>query len=135
MRWKRPASLPPQWIGTVVFFPILATLGALLGAWWAPYPLGFAFGLIQPRARIALPVGALIGLVGWSIPLAGSESSFGLGPTAASLAAIMGFGHQGVFPVILTLLVGTLLGLTGAWLGAASRTIIQAAVSHTSLMK
>jgi hypothetical protein len=112
-----------RWIGAVVVFPILATVGVMLGAWWAPFVVGVAFGIIQPRARIAVPVGALIGLLGWAIPLA-SESRFGLGPTAESLAAIMGFGHQGAIPIALTLMVGLLLGATGAWLGSASRSLI-----------
>ena len=132
MRWRRPASLPAQWIGAVVVFPILATVGVMLGAWWAPFPLGLAFGAVQPRARFAIPVGALIGLVGWSIPLSASASRFGLGAAAESLAAIMGFGHEAIVPVILTLLVGTLLGLTGAWLGSAGRTLVQPASSRKS---
>jgi hypothetical protein len=119
-----------RWIGTVVLFTILATVGVMLGAWWAPFALGFAFAIIQPRARIAVPVGALIGLVAWLIPLASLELRFGLGPTTASLAAIMGFGHQGAIPVILTLVVGVLLGLTGAWLGFAGRTVVQPAISR-----
>jgi hypothetical protein len=106
-------------LGAVVLLPILATVGVMLGAWWAPFALGLAFGIAEPRARIAVPVGALIGLVGWLIPLATLESRFGLGSTAGSLAAIMGFGHQGAIPIILTLVVGLLLGLTGAWLGSA----------------
>ena len=113
-----------RWTGTIVVFPILANVGVLLGAWWAPFVLGFAFGIIVPRARFAIPEGALIGLVGWLIPLVSLESRFGLGPTAASLAAIMGFGHQSAIPVILTLVVGLLLGLTGAWLGSAGRTMV-----------
>src|ERR1700719_1883545 len=116
-----------RWIGAVVVGPVLATAGVLLGIWWAPFALGLAFGIIKPRARIALPVGALIGLVGSSIPLATVEWRYGLGPTGASLAAIMGFGHNGILPMFLTLLVGTLLGLTGAWLGSAGRTLLQPA--------
>jgi hypothetical protein len=56
----------------------------------------------------------------------------GLGPAAESLAAILGFGHQAANPVILTLLVGTLLGLTGAWLGSAGWTVLQPAISRKS---
>ncbi len=111
-------------LGAVVLFPLLATAGVMLGAWWAPFAFGFAFGIIVPRARFAIPVGALIGLVGWLIPLVSLESRFGLGSTAGSLAAIMGFGHQSAIPVILTLVVGLLLGLTGAWLGSAGRTMV-----------
>jgi hypothetical protein len=36
----------------------------------------------------------------------------------------MGFGRQGTIPVVLTLLVGTLLALTGAWLGSAARSMV-----------
>jgi hypothetical protein len=109
------------WIGTIVLFPILATVAVMLGLWWAPFVFGLAFGVIQPRARIAVPVGALIGLLAWAIPLAGAQSRYGIDSSAESLAAIMGFGHQEAVPITLTLVVGLLLGLTGAWLGSASR--------------
>jgi len=108
-------------IGLIVLFPILANVGVMLGAWWAPFVFGVAYGVIVPRARFAIPVGALIGLVAWLIPLVSLDSRFGLGPTAGSLAAIMGFGHQGAIPIVLTLVVGLLLGLTGAWLGSGGR--------------
>jgi hypothetical protein len=117
-------------LGAVVLFPILATVGVMLGAWWAPFVVGFAFGVMVRRARFAVPLGAFIGLVAWSIPLLSSESRYGLGPTAGRLAAIMGFGHQGAIPVVLTLVVGLLLGLTGAWLGSAGRSVVQLAISR-----
>jgi hypothetical protein len=109
---------------------VLAIAGVLLGFWWAAFAFGFAFGVIQPRARIAVPVGAAIGLVGWLFPLAGMDARSDPGPAAESLAAILGFGHQAAIPVILTLLIGTLLGLTGAWLGSAGRTVLQPAISR-----
>jgi hypothetical protein len=105
--------------GAAVVCSILAIAGVMLGVWWTPFAFGFAFGVIQPRARIAVPVGATIGLVGWLFPLAGMGARSDVGPAAESLAAILGFGHQAAIPVILTLFVGTLLGLTGAWLGSA----------------
>jgi hypothetical protein len=102
---------------------IIALAGVLLGAWWAPFTIGVAFGLTVPRARVAVPVGAACGLVAWLLPLGAQEFRYGLGPSAQSLAAIMGFGHAGAMPVILTLLVGTLLGLAGAWLAGAGRQV------------
>ena len=116
--------------GGAVVCSILAIAGVLLGFWWAPFGFGFAFGVIQPRARIALPVGAAIGLVGWLFPLAAMAGRSDPGPAAESLAAILGFGHQAAISVILTLLVGTLLGLIGAWLGSAGWTILQPVISR-----
>lgn len=103
---------------------LLALGGVLLGLWWAPFPVGLAVGGIDRRYRVTLPTGALIGLLSWAIPLAVTHARFGLGSTAQSLAAIMGFGHQGALPVALTLVVGTLLGLAGAWLASAARSVV-----------
>jgi hypothetical protein len=99
----------------------LTVLALLAGAWWAPFVAGLVIGALTGRARVAIPVGAVIGLLAWGAPLVYDQVQYGLGTAASSLAAIMGFGHQGAIPVVLTLLVGTLLGLSGAWLGSAAR--------------
>ena len=65
---------------------LIAVGGVLLGVWWAPFAVGIAFGIVEPRARFAVPGGALIGLAGWGLPLAAAQVRFGLGPTAGSLA-------------------------------------------------
>ena len=104
---------------------VLVAVGCvLLEAWWAPFLVGLLFGVVEPRARFAVPGGALIGLAGWAIPLAAVQVRFGLGPTAQSLATIMGFGHQSAIPLALTAVTGLLLGLTGAWLGSATRSLV-----------
>jgi hypothetical protein len=103
---------------------IVALAGVLLGVWWIPFLVGAAFGLVVRRPAAAIPLGGLMGLVAWLVPLAGLHARYGLGPTAGILAAIMGFDHQGALPVVLTLLVGTLLGLTGAWLAGAARGLL-----------
>ncbi len=100
---------------------IVALSGVLLGAWWAPFLAGAALGLLIPRALVAIPLGGVCGLVAWLAPLAADQLRYGLGPSAGSLAAIMGFGHESAIPVILTLAVGVLLGLTGAWLASGLR--------------
>jgi hypothetical protein len=109
--------------GSVLLATLLALAGVLLGVWWAPFVVGLALGAVVRRARVAIPAGAAIGLLAWLIPLAVTHERYGLGPTAQSLAAIMGFDHQAGVPVVLTLLVGTLLGLTGAWLACAIRSL------------
>jgi len=111
---------------TVVFALIVSVAGVLAGGWWAPFVAGLVIGAVQPRARFAVPAGAMVGLLGWALPLGAIQVQYGAGPAASSLAAIMGFGHQGTIPVVLTLMVGLLLGATGAWLGSATRTLIRA---------
>ena len=103
---------------------LAALAGVLLGWWWAPFPIGIAAGVVMARARVAIPIAGAIGLLSWLVPLAAAQVRYGLGPTAASLAAIMGFGHLAVVPAILTLLVGALLGLAGGWLGSAARAVV-----------
>jgi hypothetical protein len=75
-------------------------------------------------ARAAVPAGAAVGLLAWLIPLGVAQTRYGLGPTAAALAAIMGFTGRPLVPLILTLVLGALLGLTGAWLGVAARALL-----------
>ena len=100
---------------------VISLAGVLAGAWWAPFAVGAVLGIVSPTARIAIPVGALTGLLAWSQPLGAAQLHLGLGPSADSLAAIMGFTHEAVVPVVLTCLVGLLLGLAGAWMGSAVR--------------
>jgi hypothetical protein len=109
--------------GAFVIGLIVAVAGVLFGAWWAPFAVGIAIGVVQGKGRVAIPLGALTGLVAWVLPLARLDLLYGIGPAASSIAAIMGFGHQGLIPIILTLAVGALLGLTGAWLATAIRQI------------
>jgi hypothetical protein len=108
---------------TVLVAGLVALTGVLFGFWWAPFPVGIAVGAVMPRARTAIPTAAAIGLLAWLIPLAATHVRYGLGPTATSLAAIMGFDHLAALPVILTLVVGTVVGLTGGWLGSAGRAV------------
>jgi hypothetical protein len=103
---------------------LAALLGVIWGGWWAPFVVGLAFGAEERRARNAVPAGAGIGLISWLVPLAVGHFRYGLGPTAESLAAIMGFGHASAAPIVLTLVVGSLLGLTGAWLGGAVAAVV-----------
>ena len=102
---------------------LLALAGVLLGVWWAPFAVGVAIGALDRRARITVPAGAAAGLLGWTIPLVVANTRYGLGPTAQSIAAIMGFGHQGAIPVVLSVVLGTVLGAAGAWLGSAVRAV------------
>jgi hypothetical protein len=85
---------------------------------------------VQGRGRTAISLGALIGLLAWILPLARVDVTYGIGPAAASIAGIMGFGRQGLLPIVLTLLVGALLGLTGAWLSIAVRQVAPQSINR-----
>jgi hypothetical protein len=111
-------------LAALILAVLVSVVTVVLEAWWAPFLVGLLFGVVEPRARFAVPGGALIGLAGWGLPLAAVQLRFGLGPSAQSLATIMGFGHQSSIPLALTLVVGLLLGLTGAWLGSAGRSVV-----------
>ena len=102
----------------------IALGGVLVGAWWLAFPAGMLVGITVPQARLGVPAGALAGLLGWSVPLLVIQVRNGLGPSASSLAAIMGFTGQPAIPLVLTCVVGLLLGLTGAWLASAIRGLL-----------
>ena len=106
---------------------LVGLAGVLFGYWWAPFVAGAFIGLVTRSGRVAIPAGGLAGAVAWLVPLAAIQSRYGVGPTAESLAAIMGFGRQGILAVALTGVVGALLGLTGAWLVSAVRTLLRPA--------
>jgi hypothetical protein len=104
---------------------LVGLAGVLLGYWWAPFVAGAFIGLVTTRGRVAIPTGGVAGAVAWVLPLAAIQAQYGIGATAGSLAAIMGFGHQGILAVVLTVVVGALLGLTGSWLASAGRMIVR----------
>ena len=103
---------------------LVAVVAVMLGVWWAPFVVGIGIGIDYPRARVAVSAGAVVGLLAWGLPLGADQVLYGVRPAAESLGAIMGFGRQAAIPVILTCMVGLLLGLTGAWLGSAGRSLV-----------
>jgi hypothetical protein len=113
-----------MWLLVTLLGVAISLAGLLLGAWWVTFPAGLVIGVLLGRGRVAIPAGALAGLVSWGIGLAILQVSFGLGPAASSLAAIMGFTGQSAIPLVLTCLVGLLLGLTGAWLASSLRGLL-----------
>jgi hypothetical protein len=112
------------WFFITVIGGAISLAGLLFGAWWLTFVAGLLLGAVIGRGLVAIPAGALAGLAAWGVGLAILQVYFGLGPSARSLAAIMGFTGQPAIPLILTCLVGLLLGLTGAWLASALRGLL-----------
>ena len=104
------------WFFITLIGVAISLAGLLIGAWWLTFVAGLVIGGFFGRGRVAIPAGALAGLLAWGYGLAVLQGSYGLGPSARSLAAIMGFAQAGpLVPVVLTCVVGLLLGLTGAF--------------------
>jgi hypothetical protein len=112
------------WFFITLIGVAISLAGLEFGAWWLTFVAGLVLGTGIGRARVAIPAGALAGLAAWGIGLAILQVYFGLGPAASSLAAIMGFTGQAAIPLVLTCVVGLLLGLTGAWLASALRGLL-----------
>jgi hypothetical protein len=95
-------------------------VGLAEGAWWLAFPVGLVIGGVLARAGEGLVAAAMAGMLGWLLPLEMLQTRYGLAPTIASLAAIVGVPpSQGFVAIVLTGVVGMLLGLTGAWLSSA----------------
>ena len=116
---------PRERFALVLAAGILVSLaGMLLGLWWVTFLAGVGVGLALPRTWMALAAGAVVGLVAWSEPLLVANAQYGLGSTSLALAAILGAKGAAFAPVALTVVIGVLLGLTGGWLGAATRAVV-----------
>ncbi len=102
----------------------LSLVGMLLGLWWLTFVAAVGVGLAVPRTWVALAAGAVTGLVAWSEPLLVASAQYGLKSSSLAIAAILGAKGAALVPVALTIVIGVLLGSTGAWLGSAVRSIV-----------
>jgi hypothetical protein len=117
-------SGPVRFVLVVAGGILLSLSGMWLGLWWVTFAAAVAVGLALPRTWLALVAGAVSGAVAWSEPLVAAQAQYGIAPTATALAAIMGVKGAALVPIALTVLTGVLLGLSGAWLGAAVRALV-----------
>jgi hypothetical protein len=110
-------------VAALVLALAACSLGAYLGAWWVPFPVGVAVGLPVVAARLgrggvlAATAGAVLG---WALPLwTMALSSLPAGATARTIAALAGLPAQAGVAVAVTLLLAALQVLVGAWLARA----------------
>lgn len=111
-------------VGILAFAILIVSAANLLGYWWVSLLPGFATGLLLRDIR-AISQAALIGALGWAVPIALMALAAPVWRTAEVLAMMAGLGRFGAI-VILSLVValGSLLGVSGAWLGLALRNVI-----------
>ena len=81
-------------------------LGAYLGAWWVPFPVGVAAGLLGARGWPGR--GGVLAL-----------SSLPVGATARVIAALAGLPPYAGVTVAVTVLLAAVQVLAGAWLARA----------------
>lgn len=86
------------------------------GLWYVAFVVGAANGAVMDKTKNAFISTWLATVLGWALPLVWQSLFYPIGATAASVAGMMGFGHQGVLVVIVTILLPFLLGTTGIWL-------------------
>jgi hypothetical protein len=94
----------------------------LAGLWWVTTLAGVSLGLLPQRGREVLGLSCLIGALGWGLPLVWQALTLPIGRVADVVGGIMGFGTtDGPLVIVLVLLLGLLLCLTGMWVGRALR--------------
>lgn len=121
--YRLPAWTAPLAAAVGVVAVALALIA--FGAWWAALPVGAALGLML-RGWAVPALGGAAGLVGWTVPLAISALTAPVGRMAVVIGGVLGVGGTtgGVVALTATLLLGTLLGLAGSWVGASVRRLV-----------
>lgn len=99
-------------------------LAGYAGLWQLTFVVGVAIGLLA-HGR-AVPVMAIVaGAAGWGVPLAVLATQADVGHLADVVASLAGLGDgSGAVVLIVTVAVGALLTVAGAWAGSATRSMI-----------
>jgi len=121
---RRKTGLGPAALVTVVGVAVVWA-GAVDGLWWAPLLTGFVIGVILRGGRAIVAAAGLVAVLGWALPLAWQALHSPIGKVAAVVAGILGLSTtSGPVVIVVTLVLALLLGLAGAWVGAALRRLI-----------
>lgn len=106
-------------VGMVVGVLLVWGLTSGLGFWLAPLLVALAWSLAVRSTRWQYIGGLLVAAAGYGLALIIAAAYAPLGRGANVVAAIMGFGHNGLIVWGFTFLLALLLGLAGAWVGHA----------------
>jgi hypothetical protein len=121
---RRKTGFGPAALVTVVGVAVVWA-AAVDGLWWAPLLAGFVIGVILRGARAIVTTAGLVAVLGWALPLAWQALHSPIGKVATVAAGILGLGTtRGPVVIVVTLALALLLGLAGAWVGAALRRLI-----------
>lgn len=124
--FARPSHYGPLslWLLLALAGTAAAWGGAVAGLWFAPFVVGVAAGVANRfggwRARVTIPVVALMAAVGWGIELAWMElHGLPAKATAHVIAALLGLPPHAAIGIAVTLLIAVVQALVGLWLGRA----------------
>ncbi len=106
-----------------VLLTFAAVAGNARGLWWVTFVTGLMLGLLLRRARRALASGLASGALAWGVPLAWLSLSAPVGGMAIVVSGILGIRGSPWPAIALTVALGALLSVTGAWLGSALQAI------------
>ncbi len=124
MSRRRKTGFGPAALVTAVGVAVVWA-AAVDGLWWAPLLAGFVIGVILWGGRAIVPTAGLVAVLGWALPLAWQALHSPIGKVATVVAGILGLGTtRGPVVIVVTLVLALLLGLAGAWAGAALRRLI-----------
>jgi hypothetical protein len=112
------------WVLAALACVALVAGGALVGAWFTPFLVGLATGLVVRwgwwRLRVTVPAVLVMTCAGWGLALAIlAARGQAIGPTARTIALVAGLGGTAALAIAITLAVSALQGLAGLWLGRA----------------
>jgi hypothetical protein len=100
----------------------LTWLGGQGGWWWVTPLVGVLIGLLLRPAGLAVVVSLAVGGLGWGLPLALLAFTAPVGRLTTAVEAVMSLpATGGTIIILLTVVLGGVLSLVGAWVGIAAR--------------
>lgn len=104
------------WVVAGVLITVLANGH---GAWYISWLIGFCQGLLLNRHAIRYAM--LTGAISWGAHLVMTHAVM---QAASVITDVMGFGPSGAALILITVLWGTLLVASGAWVGRSAKHIL-----------
>lgn len=114
-------------VGIAIVALVLIWFGVQVGWWWATCAVGLVIGIVLRPIWLALVVALVTGCLGWSLPLALLSLNAPVGQIAAAVEGVTGVASTGgVVIILVTILLGGILSLVGAWVGIAGKGLLPA---------
>lgn len=101
-------------------------LALLAGWWWITPAIGLLIGLFLRPAGVSLPIALCIGGLGWGLPLAALALNAPVTRVAGAVESVVSLSATGGVAIfVLTIALGCILSIVGAWVGVAGRKVVQ----------